>query len=279
MLQKTGKFSVFSGPIDIICPLKYVVERNTSRKPSGLGDSYENCHDMYDAVYASIPSERSCQTSLNDREDMNARKDFTLTYGELNSMEPMWKLLHKAHEQSTTNALSPTLSNKIKFYDLGSGSGRPCIAAALALSNIASRTNTHPDIQCIGIEILPGLYELSLLAQEKWIEYSTKIKNSSIDKIVLNYHFYLGSIFDLTLCDWTDGDVVYVNSTCFDVKMLLQVYEISTKMKKGSIIITLSRSMIEIEAVSRNIRDKGHSTREETPVWEILFESREEMSW
>ena len=46
------------------------------------------------------------------------------------------------------------------FLDLGSGFGKPCIAAALSLPELFSR--------CVGIEYLDGLYAKSLELKAKY---------------------------------------------------------------------------------------------------------------
>jgi SAM-dependent methyltransferase len=231
---------------------------------------------VYDRVFEEISCERSCKASLSDRDAMKAKKDITLTYGELRGMEPLWKLLCKIDEQFSADC---KLHEVKRFYDLGSGSGRPVVAAALTLSHLRDKytalnpTESRVPLACVGIELLPGLYDLSVEAKERWVDhYSSSVLPAELQ-------FHLGSIFDLSVCDWTDGDVVFVNSTCFDVSMLLRVHDIAQGMKAGSVIVTLSRSMIEIGAIARNIRDKCASTVEQEPTWLLLFESREEMSW
>ena len=120
-----------------------------------------------------------------------------------------------------------------------------------------------------------GLHQLSLQAQK---EYEA-LNNVTPAQPFCPLHFHLGSIFDLTVCDWTDGDIVFVNSTCFDVSMLLKVYNIAESLRVGAVMITLSRSLIEIGSLSRNIKNQCVAADEEPPTWCLLFESREEMSW
>jgi SAM-dependent methyltransferase len=254
--------------------------------PSEFGVEYDACRDVYERVFGDISCERSCKASLSDRDAMKAKKDYTLTYGELRGMEPLWKLLCRIDNE---HAEEVRLHEVKRFYDLGSGSGRPVVAAALALSNLRDKyiiqnpTKPRVPLACVGIELLPGLYDLSVEAKEQWeslyIAPTNNISDSSIPTLPAELQFHLGSIFDLAVCDWTDGDVVFVNSTCFDVSMLLRVHEIAQGMKVGSLIVTLSRSMIEIGAIARNIKEKCASLVEQEPTWRLLFESREEMSW
>jgi hypothetical protein len=197
-------------------------------------------------------------------------------------MEPLWKLLCRIDKE---HAEEVKLHEVKRFYDLGSGSGRPVVAAALTLSYLRGRylqqnpTNPGVPLTCVGIELLPGLYDLSVEAKEQWDSVYSASSSSSVDALPAELQFHLGSIFDMSVCDWTDGDVVFVNSTCFDVSMLLRVHDIAQGMKAGSVLVTLSRSIIEIGAIARNIKEKCASTVEPEPTWRLLFESREEMSW
>jgi len=61
--------------------------------------------------------------------------------------------------------------------------------------------------------------------------------------------------------------------------MLLKVYNIAENLRVGAVMITLSRSLIEIGTLDRNIKNQCVSTEEEAPTWRLLFESREVMSW
>eukprot|EP01032_Pedospumella_encystans_P011981 gene11981-13895_t len=277
MISKTSKFSVISGPPAASDTLGAVSVVKKERKPSTLGPVFETCQDRFDLVYENISNETACKASLQDRNDMKVNKDFTLTYGELDTMEPIWKLLHKVNTEFADQVEIHSSARKQKFYDLGAGSGRPVVAAALSLQQqILSRQDGSTPYTCIGVELLPGLFELSLQAQK---EYQAIMTKDGADSTVCPLEFYLGSIFDLSVCDWTDGDIVFVNSTCFDVSMLLKVYNIAEKLRVGAVMITLSRSLIEIGALNDNIK-KGHAcTDEEPPMWRLLFESREVMSW
>jgi len=277
MISKTSKFSVISGPsVAMVTPGAVSVVKK-ERKPSELGPDFETCQVRFDRVYENISNETACKASLQDRNDMKVNKDFTLTYGELDTMEPIWKLLDKVNTDFADQVEIHSSARKQKFYDLGSGSGCPVVAAALSLQQqIMNRKDGSLPHTCVGVELLPGLFELSIQAQK---EYQTVMTKDCADLVVCPMEFYLGSIFDLSVCDWTDGDIVFVNSTCFDVSMLLKVYNIAEKLRVGAVMITLSRSLIEIGALNSNIKTGCACSDETPPMWRLLFESREVMSW
>lgn len=268
---------MISGPPVATVTLGTVSVAKKERKASELGPDFETCQNRFDRVYESISNETACKASLQDRNDMKVNKDFTLTYGELDTMEPIWKLLHKVNTEFADQVEIYSSVRKQKFYDLGAGSGRPVVAAALSLQQqIVKRKDGSVPYTCIGVELLPGLFELSLQAHK---EYQIIMAEDSANSTVCPLEFYLGSIFDLSVCDWTDGDIVFVNSTCFDVSMLLKVYNIAEKLRVGAVMITLSRSLIEIGALSGNIKQGRACSDEAPPMWRLLFESREVMSW
>lgn len=134
-----------------------------------------------------------------------------------------------------------------KFYDIGHGSGRVVIAAALV----------HNFDYSIGIEILNGLYLLSEKVKLSWSNYYHNYFSKE-NKIL----FYNGSLFDLNILDWTDGSVVFANSTCFGVEMMLKIADVASNMKIGSYFISLS-----------------YQLNEERSGFTLLEEVRYEMSW
>jgi hypothetical protein len=64
------------------------------------------------------------------------------------------------------------------FYDLGSGIGKPVIAAALL----------HNFEKCIGIETLEGLYTTSLLLQDRYNSVGKPALGRAIDTSNVNHH-------------------------------------------------------------------------------------------
>jgi hypothetical protein len=304
MIQRTSKFSVFSGPgpsldTSTIKKADGILQNALNNVPSSFGKVYDLCQSQYDFVFESISCDAACKASLQDRDEMKARRDFTLTYGELSSIEPMWKLLNKIHNEG----LLPTTDSNYrgKFYDLGSGSGRPVIAATLIMTHLqrAEPRNAQIRIKAFtGVELLPGLYNLSQTArkifssldlncEDNWKKLcdSRVVERESSSVSSPQTDFILGSIFNLNECSWTDGDVVFVNSTCFDVSMLLRVYGLAQSMRPGSIIITLSRSMVEIGSIFRNINAANitdlqqKDSTQDIEMWSLISETREIMSW
>merc|ERR1711991_85382 len=94
---------------------------------------------------------------------------------------------------------------KKTFVDLGSGVGKAVVAAALL----------HEFEFCKGIEIQEILYEESKRIQ---MEMSLSGLGYNIGKNT-NIEFHFGSFLEVD--SWiSEGDVIFVNSTCFDVSLM-----------------------------------------------------------
>lgn len=233
MLTKTTKFSIFS------LPKQNVTVNKTKICDYKYKEKYQN---DFDVIFVDIPYEKASNASLLDRKALESAS-LSLIYGEILSPEPIFNIFALILKKQ-----DKLFFNGAKFYDLGSGSGRPVVAAALL----------YPFESCTGIEILPGLFNLSVIVENRW--NSVKF-DSCQHKPHIN--FLLGSFLNINICNWLDGDVVFANSTCFNADMMRGLYELSLKMKIGSIFITLSYSLATYS----------------NSAWQLLTESRENMSW
>ena len=52
-----------------------------------------------------------------------------------------------------------------------------------------------------------------------------------------------GDFLDLTLKDWTNADIVFANSTCYDDDLMKRIAKIAVRMKKGAFFVTLTRKL------------------------------------
>ena len=271
MIQKTAKFGVFTLPTTTHA----LTEDDSSMKPNLTGKRSSSKHshplpqdipammpvltrfseeervdlttlatptDIFAALYRHYSSENTYAVSLQERKYINADKSNplyktgSLTYGEICDMEAVDHMFGVLQQQGLM-----TKTRTGKFYDLGSGSGKVIVAAALL----------HSFESCCGIEILASLHGIADIVQAEYHRYFTSPR----------LEVYHGSITDLTLKDWTDGDIIYVNSTCFSNELFAEMASIAKKMKVGSIMITLSQ-----------VLPKATGFR-------LFHESRETMSW
>lgn len=120
------------------------------------------------------------------------------------------------------------------FVDVGSGTGKPVFAACLL----------HPFAQARGIEILEGLHRASLELLDRWrspaVQSLLPVGHGSVD-----VSFLCGD-FTAKAFDWSDADVVFMNSTCFSEALMLTLAGLADAMKVGSWAITFTRKLPSI---------------------------------
>lgn len=118
----------------------------------------------------------------------------------------------------------------------------------------------HPFNKCIGIELLKGLFDLSLLVQSEYESQKEAICREFPDlypqiEELPDIEYLLGSFFDI---DWPDPSLILANSTCFSYEMMQRIA--TRPVPPNTFAITLSRT----------IGGDG---------WELLDSFRRPMSW
>ncbi len=53
-------------------------------------------------------------------------------------------------------------------------------------------------------------------------------------------HFEQG---DITKLDWSDADVIFANSTCYDAELMASLALVADRLKVGSFSITFTRQL------------------------------------
>ena len=124
------------------------------------------------------------------------------------------------------------------FVDIGHGTGRAVLAAALLYG--------HRFRECRGVEILEPLVDASLVAQQRY-ESRTAARPELYD------HADRAAVSmihgDLLAADpdqdgaWTDGDIVFANSTCFSRDLMDSIAAKAAGLKPGATIITLTQPL------------------------------------
>lgn len=286
MILKTRKFSVYAGGLNDTHngsdnsdhgndldvgdnTVASIIDYGSVCTISDVNDEedYKYAKLIFTKIYQGISYSDTCNASLSERRAEKAKYSsvlpYTLTYGEINDMDCMRRIFLFLRSTGL-------LPKGGIFYDLGSGIGRPVFCASLL----------HPFDKCIGIELLSSLYSISMEVLNKWtdcIEADDKLRSFACS-YVQQVSFIQGSILDVSTIDWTDGNIVFANSTCFDNSMMQTLLKISATMRIGSIFITLSQPLIPTAPVIV----KG--TLKEIPVedvvyWRVIGVNREAMSW
>lgn len=210
-------------------------------------EEVEEAKRLYDKMCACIPYEMAREASRQEREVMHAQTGSggSLTYGEV-EYESLAVVFARIREFGG-------LAEGGVFVDLGSGCGRPVIAAGLLYSGFS---------QLVGVEILRGLYEMSLQVKREW-DGSAESRGDEGGSSAIQ--FILGSILDLDAYDWTKGNVILANSTCFTIPFFDQIEKIAENCRPGTIFISLTHCL-------------GYGVGASTS-WELLDSMRLPMSW
>tara|TARA_A100001035_G_scaffold224250_1_gene184875 strand:- start:128 stop:901 length:774 start_codon:yes stop_codon:yes gene_type:complete len=183
---------------------------------------------------AALDYDEARMASRSERKALGKEREGTLTYGEVPYLA-MIVILDKVRElrmeiDPHTTGDAPFCEDV--FVDLGSGAGRPCLAAASLYTFKA----------CIGVEILQSLHDQAVKAGE---EYEDLILNqaSSLD-VTRKVQLYLGSIFDLDLYDWVSArGVILANSTCFSKDMFKKIADLAANTHEQNILVTFSEDL------------------------------------
>ena len=156
------------------------------------------------------------------------------TYGEI-TFEPVAEVLLYLKEQDLLPKFDD--ARKLVFYDLGSGFGKPCLAAALSLPSIFST--------CYGIEYLEGLYAKSLELKADYDSY--KLEQTSHHTAEIQY---LKDDF-LANTSWvTKADIIFVNATCFEDHMVASISKtLVESLTPGSLVIITTKVLQYREGV------------------------------
>jgi hypothetical protein len=191
--------------------------------------------EIFDSVMQPFSVVLGKAVSKKEREELNL-KNPSLIYGEVTfeTMGIVFEKIRKVYGRPHQGTSGPSGVMQTRggiFYDLGAGTGKGVIAAAVLY-----------DFEvCYGIEYLEGLFSLSLDALNS---YNTrgKAKLSSREHET-HCQFIHGDFLQTRTKDWRDADVVFANSTCYEPALMSGIARLATGMKKGSFFITLTKRL------------------------------------
>jgi len=178
---------------------------------------------LYDEIFGSFPAFHGKHVSRSAR-DAAGLSASTLVYGEIEYASFYLTLEKISSRLGSEHGVMAEPQNDV-FYDLGSGVGKPTIAAALSF----------PFGRCVGLEVLQPLVDASREAQ---LVYETKRPADGAD-----VEFYCADITDLDAYDWSDGTVVFANSTCFDERLMSKLADLAERLRPGAFVVTLTRRL------------------------------------
>jgi hypothetical protein len=201
------------------------MDRKTS-SPYSLSDELVLTHLRKNQIFQEITHEFSIEKIKDDWNREMDEKSLTsanLTYGEVDflSLAEIFDLIKTRHGPIPSGG---------KFYDLGSGSGKAVVGAALL----------HDFNSCEGIEIMESLFNFSQSLLELYSQMRLHLLYTYPDlwTSLPDVHFFQGDMFDF---NWSDASFIFINSTCFDVKMMETLS--SAPVNPGTWAVTLTKSL------------------------------------
>jgi hypothetical protein len=197
---------------------------------------------VYDITVQAFPPSMGKAVSKKDREERDLVKDKNLMYGEINfeSLGLVFekiKMVYGMPNVGTSGSVGFLQRPGGIFYDLGSGTGKVAVAAAIL----------HNFDVCYGIETLEGLYSVSL---DTLNAYGTKGK-SKMPPREKDTHCQMinGSFLKMKTKDWRDADIVFANSTCYDEILMGHIAKLAQGLRKGAFFISLTKRLPSSEFV------------------------------
>ena len=135
----------------------------------------------------------------------------------------------------------------------------------------------HQFERCWGIEILESLQNVSIRLKDVYDGY---VQNTPAEEYqeLFGWQSQNAPAFevkqgDMFLEPWHEADMVFANSTCFDVQMMERIYEQSLKCKRGTWFVTMSKRLPHAERVPRD------GEPPEGLHWEFILAIKLQMSW
>ena len=135
----------------------------------------------------------------------------------------------------------------------------------------------HQFERCWGIEILESLQNVSLNLKAVYNQYIETVDAEDYEQMfgwllsgAPKFDVVLGDMFAI---EWHQADMVFANSTCFDITMMETIYQQSLKCKKGTFFVTMSKRLPHAEKIGAN-----DGAREDLH-WEFILAIKLQMSW
>jgi len=179
--------------------------------------------DRLDRQWAALFTD--CSTSVAKSLSQAEKKDKNLTGLSLVYGEVLFTSLARVILKYV-----PLKPNMI-FYDVGSGSGRGVFLAALL----------HNFKRCSGIEILHSLYSASTEVLKKYeSDFAPKSADGKAAKDAVEVTL---SHSDFRLKDFSDADLIFANSTCFDEQLMNDLARCCENLRAGAVVITLTKGL------------------------------------
>jgi SAM-dependent methyltransferase len=216
------KTMLFRGDERLLFVLRRFFDKHTITEEQFLNEvlelSVREGMNLFDQLFSVCTLETGKKLSNEERKELGVKTHSSLTYGEID-YKSFVTILRKCCCGFDTR-------DKV-FIDLGSGTGRAVLAARI----------NEDFVRCEGIELLQSLFTASQQVATRYHDLFKRLLHyRSATDIVLTQ----GSITEL---DWSHGDFVFANSTCFGKELMGEISVIAEKLKPGSIFVTFTNQL------------------------------------
>ena len=202
--------------------------------PLELHEKYQNLEKYFNTFYTEDILEKAKKDAKIESESRKFIKE-NFIYGEVNFRSMSYILLYLNYKYGIKEGY---------FFDLGSGTGRAVIGAAL----------TYPFSKYIGIELLETLYKASIEIKQLFEKDYNNNKKPDIE-------FING---DFLKQDLSKASVIFINSTTFNDKLLGDLADkFNNECDQGCLVVNTT---MELSKLDKN-------------KWEFLPYFRRYMSW
>ena len=202
--------------------------------PLELHEKYQNLEKYFNTFYTEDILEKAKKDAKIESESRKFIKE-NFIYGEVNFRSMSYILLYLNYKYGIKEGY---------FFDLGSGTGRAVIGAAL----------TYPFSKYIGIELLETLYKASIEIKQLFEKDYNNNKKPDIE-------FING---DFLKQDLSKASVIFINSTTFSDKLLGDLADkFNNECDQGCLVVNTT---MELSKLDKN-------------KWEFLPYFRRYMSW
>ena len=231
-------------PEDALENYPYQIDLETQAK-------FKKLEEYFTKFYHTELLEKAKKEAKQESESKKLTKE-NFIYGEINFRAISYILLYLVNKHRLTDKNG-------YFYDMGSGTGRAVIGAALSA----------PFEKYIGIEYLDSLYNTSIVIKKKFEEdFPNYYKNNkeilpkyNNEKKIPNIELIHG---DFLKIDLSKASFIFINSTTFNDKLLGDLAEkFNEDCKSGCVIVNTT---MELSKLDRN-------------KWDFLPFFRRYMSW
>jgi hypothetical protein len=184
--------------------------------------SLDNCFTIYTRMFAHMSTEKAKQLVKGSAPVASVEEpSVSLTYGEIDFFS-LACILEKLN-----------IKKGDSFVDLGHGTGKGLICASLLYGTLLS--------QCIGMELIPELYQVSIGVMDTFRAMVAANSSRFGTEPMCELEVMEGDI--LGEYDWTAADIVFANSTCFDMTLMEAIGAKAITMRPGTKIVTLTKQL------------------------------------